>query len=129
MHNISELKEEKKKLLRNLKVKSIAIKKSFFFANHYSYLDQSGKQIILLVSTFIIGIILSVFFGFIGFFVAYFAWVGYDIYRMEDLVNKYNNPINQKLTEVNSLIDEHMKVKSAIENTVVFLGKFNKKAS
>ncbi|MFD1015052.1 hypothetical protein [Winogradskyella rapida] len=129
MNNISELKEEKKKLLRNLKIKSIAIKKSFFFANHYSYLDQSGKQILLLVSTFIIGIMLSALLGFTGFFVPYFAWVGYDIYRMEDLVSKYNAPINQKLTEVNNLIDEHMKVKSAIENTVVFLGKFNKKAS
>ena len=130
MNDIWELKEEKKSLLLKLKEKPVAIKKAILFAGHYSYFDKGGMRILLLVSTFFVGSFLIINLGGIGFFLPYIVWVGYDIYRMEELMEKYNTPIKKRLAEVNHLIDEHMKVKSAIEHTINFLGiRFNKKIS
>lgn len=129
MNDIWELKEEKKKLTSKLKEKSIATKKAMFFASHYPYLDKGGMQILVLIATIILGSFLSTHIGFIGFFLPYMLWVGYDIYRMDELINKYNQPINKRLTEVNQLIAKHMEVKVAIEHTIKFLERFNKKAS
>lgn len=129
MNDIYELKEERKKLTSKLKEKSIATKKAIFFASHYPYIDKRGMQILLLIATFIIGSILSVFIGFIGFFLPYMIWVGYDIYRMDEIINKYNEPIKIRLAEVNQLITNHMQVKESIGHTIKFLERFNKKAS
>ena len=129
MNNIIELKAEKKKLLTKLKEKPIASKKAWVFASHYAYLDKSRMQMIVLISSFILGSVFSGFFGILGFFSPYLIWVGYDVYRMDDLINKHNEPVYKRLSEVDYLIDNHMKVKEAIGHTVKFLEKFNKKAS
>lgn len=127
--NISELKAEKKKLLLKLKEKSIANKKAFLFASHYSYLEKNGMQMLLIISTLVVGIFLSFFLGIIGFILPYITWIGYDIYRMDNLINQYNEPVNKKLTEINRQIEVHMQVKHAMEDTIIFLNRINKKAS
>jgi hypothetical protein len=129
MKDIWELKDEKKELESKLKEKSIAKKKAFLFASHYSYLDNKRMQILSIVSTLIVGVILKTFLGEIGILIPYLLWIGYDINRMDDLVEKHNKPIENKLSKINTLIDEHMQVKEAIEHTKHFLGRFNKKAS
>lgn len=129
MNNITEIKEEKKRLLSNLKETSIAKKKSIFFASHYSYLNKQGKQILLLVSTFIIGSILSAFIGIIGFFLPYTVWIIYDRNRMEQLVEKHNAPLKERISEIDGILSNHLKVKEAIGHTIKFLERFNKKAS
>ena len=129
MNDIVELKYEREKLEGKLKVKSVAVKKAFLFASHYSYLDKSSMRILVLISTFIAGMILASFVGFIGFLLPYAIWLVYDISRMDELVTKANEPIEKKLAEVNQLINNHMQVKGAIEHTIKFLDRFNKKAS
>ena len=129
MNKITEIKEEKKRLLSDLKEVSIAKKKSIFFARHYSYLNKQGKQILLLFSTFIIGSILSIFIGIIGFFLPYIIWIVYDRNRMDQLVKKHNAPLKKRIIEIDEILNNHLKVKEAIGHTVKFLERFNKKAS
>lgn len=129
MSDIWELKEERKKQILLLKEKPIAIKKSILFASHYSYLGKTGNQILLLISTFILGLIIAGFLGILGFFLPYIIWIGYDIYRMEELINKYNGPVKKRINEIDQLIEGHMQVKEAIGHTVKFLERFNKRTA
>jgi hypothetical protein len=129
MNNITEIKEEKEVLLSNLKETSIAKKKSIFFASHYSYLNKKGKQILLLVSTFILGLILSVFIKYVGFFLPYIIWIVYDRNRMEELVKTHNAPLIKRIKEIDEILSNHLKLKEALGHTIKFLGRFNKKAS
>ncbi|WP_434035895.1 hypothetical protein [Formosa sp. 4Alg 33] len=135
--NISDLKKEKEKLLLELKDKSIANKKAILFASHYSYLNKGSRQVVLLISTFILGIILMSITGSgLIFFMPYFLWIGLDIFRMDDLIKNVNDRITTRINEVDSLLnsqvkekEKHMRVKEVMGYSKKFLEKFNKKAS
>lgn len=62
-------------------------------------------------------------------FVPYIIWAIYDYTKIQDKVTEFNNSIRTRLAYVEELIDNHMKVKNAIENSINFLKRINKKTA
>lgn len=128
--SITDLKNDKKRLIASLKDVSVAKNKVFLFGSHYAYLENTGMQVIMIIGSFLLGSILATISkNILTLFVPYIIWAIYDYTKIQDKVTEFNNSIRTRLAYVEELIDNHMKVKNAIENSINFLKRINKKTA
>lgn len=91
---------------------------------------QVQMQVIMIIGSFLLGSILATISkNILTLFVPYIIWAIYDYTKIQDKVTEFNNSIRTRLAYVEELIDNHMKVKNAIENSINFLKRINKKTA